>query len=334
MQSPKEKLLMYATSNHPLPEDLTPSLALYREALGQDIAALEEQKQVLQHKLIQIQAEIDEARRKFTESSSFSGAIRRIPPEVIASILQFALGERRCIDRRGRIFFMQLRAVCSLWRATAFSTPDLWSALSLDLDDTHATYPNTPTNRVCGWFARAGSRFLRLEYPPNTSELILHALPRLLDLYVHRFETSEFLEELASVPIKENGVESLAMTFQGVGTNDAIPLDSAFPLLKCVSIAHQHLSRAPLVTHRHLKALHLRNAHLRHPRLSLSSYLWELLALEELRWIECRMGLPHDQGDYATSRVHPSLAKISLSYGTDSQCADFLDRLPTCPSIR
>ncbi|KAH6873546.1 hypothetical protein BKA70DRAFT_1047835, partial [Coprinopsis sp. MPI-PUGE-AT-0042] len=59
--------------------------------------------------------------------TAISSPLRRIPPEVIANIITFAIsGIGGYADRLGRQNFQSLRAVCRLWRQTAFSTPHLW----------------------------------------------------------------------------------------------------------------------------------------------------------------------------------------------------------------
>ncbi|KAK1234475.1 hypothetical protein PQX77_002329 [Marasmius sp. AFHP31] len=75
---------------------------------------------------------------------AFPPPVRKLPSELVANIFTFALSFD---DGYNRLFSipkehdlplpipMSLSAVCSSWRETALSTPHLWSAISLELDE-------------------------------------------------------------------------------------------------------------------------------------------------------------------------------------------------------
>ncbi|KAH6908946.1 hypothetical protein BKA70DRAFT_1075344, partial [Coprinopsis sp. MPI-PUGE-AT-0042] len=79
----------------------------------------------IKKRLVTTRASISLNKTQFTATLS---PLRRIPPEVIAEILAFATqqGFDGCTEAADRHRFQALRAVCRLWRQTAFSTPYLW----------------------------------------------------------------------------------------------------------------------------------------------------------------------------------------------------------------
>ncbi|KAH6896282.1 hypothetical protein BKA70DRAFT_1570163 [Coprinopsis sp. MPI-PUGE-AT-0042] len=79
-------------------------------------------------------------------------SIRSLPAELVAHIMRFALElERQPLGATGRVRFVVLRSVSSLWRQTALTTPDLWRSLHICFD---LTGPSLDT--ISSWFARAG----------------------------------------------------------------------------------------------------------------------------------------------------------------------------------
>ncbi|KAH6906268.1 hypothetical protein BKA70DRAFT_1047983, partial [Coprinopsis sp. MPI-PUGE-AT-0042] len=62
--------------------------------------------------------------------------IRRVPPEIIASIISFVIEPRNlCVGYEERHSFIKVRLVCQLWRTTSFSTPSLWRTVELDMTE-------------------------------------------------------------------------------------------------------------------------------------------------------------------------------------------------------
>ncbi|KAG2017274.1 hypothetical protein CC2G_006798 [Coprinopsis cinerea AmutBmut pab1-1] len=89
-----------------------------------------------------------------------SKGIDILPPELVIQVLRTCLPLP--LDRPGRKQFQLLRCICSLWRNLAFSTPDLWSSLFVDLSNRtlHPKVDNSQRGdysaRMQGWFSRAG----------------------------------------------------------------------------------------------------------------------------------------------------------------------------------
>ncbi|KAH6887284.1 hypothetical protein BKA70DRAFT_1332765 [Coprinopsis sp. MPI-PUGE-AT-0042] len=93
-----------------------------------------------------------------------------IPAEILLEIFQQLLPHR--LDEEGRLAFQVLRSVCSWWRSVAFSSPILWSSISLEA----SAQPNELSSQDCcfpvleAWFARSGPTIpLELEYADNAA---------------------------------------------------------------------------------------------------------------------------------------------------------------------
>jgi hypothetical protein len=144
--SPDPSIASYLSSNDPPPEKLRPALDDCISQLQSRISSLEEQQDTIdQHiserkaQLLVIQREIlglssDRARletekvhaqeEKIQYEATLS-PLRRIPAEVIATILGFALQTTDgllCVSERRQ--FKHYRDVSRLWRLTAFSSPN------------------------------------------------------------------------------------------------------------------------------------------------------------------------------------------------------------------
>jgi F-box-like len=82
-----------------------------------------------------------------------------IPNEILLEILHQALPR---MDEEGRLDFQTIRSVCSRWRSTSFSSPVLWSSVTLRCENSDHRRYITLLER---WFSRAGSSIpLELEY--------------------------------------------------------------------------------------------------------------------------------------------------------------------------
>ncbi|KAH6915709.1 hypothetical protein BKA70DRAFT_1216052 [Coprinopsis sp. MPI-PUGE-AT-0042] len=81
-----------------------------------------------------------------------------LPSELIAEVMKACFSD--ALDHKERLFFINLRSVCRSWRATAFSTPDLWAGLSITLSNgLHRVWRDTPADRsIVRWLDRAGDR--------------------------------------------------------------------------------------------------------------------------------------------------------------------------------
>ncbi|KAH6908952.1 hypothetical protein BKA70DRAFT_1479732 [Coprinopsis sp. MPI-PUGE-AT-0042] len=171
---PDPRLKPYINNNELLPDNL-------HQPLNQYLAQLEGQGEAYAHNWKGIMESIDSRRsmiqalereiaslerRLFasqdalqiqkTRYRSTMGPMRRVPPEVLASIIHFAIAGR-CgyVSDKGRAIFLDIRSVCRLWRTTAFSTPSLWRAIERDLTARHWRKPSI-WNCLASWFSHAG----------------------------------------------------------------------------------------------------------------------------------------------------------------------------------
>ncbi|KAH6913683.1 hypothetical protein BKA70DRAFT_728814 [Coprinopsis sp. MPI-PUGE-AT-0042] len=128
---PNPGLLPYTKNNEPLPPGLIKPLNLYLGFLNQRIRELDKQIQGShqQRQLWEIQRE----RERLLEVQSIYQALtapsRRVPPEILASILREALAGpdgQKTLNREDRKFLKGLRSVCRLWRETAICTLEIW----------------------------------------------------------------------------------------------------------------------------------------------------------------------------------------------------------------
>jgi F-box-like len=78
-----------------------------------------------------------------------------VPTEILLEIFQQALPPR--LDQDGRLAFKTIRCVCSKWRTISFSSPTLWSAVSVKCREVGPDYHYYYVIRLGWWFSRAGS---------------------------------------------------------------------------------------------------------------------------------------------------------------------------------
>ncbi|KAH6908944.1 hypothetical protein BKA70DRAFT_1222497 [Coprinopsis sp. MPI-PUGE-AT-0042] len=157
-------------SNDPLPED---------RACDHNRQRIEDAIEKRQSQIQALEYEIERLRvvHKQVMNNKASIAIRetqyratlsplcRIPPEVIARIMQFAIeSDEEYTGQLQRADFKKLRALCRLWQKTAFSTPHLWRSLSLHSSDfpfsQYQTVDPLQAERfartLTSWFSRGG----------------------------------------------------------------------------------------------------------------------------------------------------------------------------------
>jgi hypothetical protein len=102
------------------------------EAKWAMIQALEREIQGLHAMKRRAQLNMVANRNIFRQTKLVLSPIRRIPAEVIASIIAFAIeGNDDHVGRRERMMFLPLRCVSRIWRQTAFSTPTRFCPISL-----------------------------------------------------------------------------------------------------------------------------------------------------------------------------------------------------------
>ncbi|KAH6873521.1 hypothetical protein BKA70DRAFT_1450264 [Coprinopsis sp. MPI-PUGE-AT-0042] len=145
----------YANSNEPLPDHLREPLDQFLNQLDTQwdvyerdrrcaveaidsrlstIQGLEREIEAfkrLKERAIQGEEDLQSKKKRYGSSVA---AFRRLPPEVIASIIGASIqGFEGFVHQQERLVFSQLRSVCRLWRETSFSTPSLWRAVGLDM---------------------------------------------------------------------------------------------------------------------------------------------------------------------------------------------------------
>ncbi|KAH6886712.1 hypothetical protein BKA70DRAFT_1464656 [Coprinopsis sp. MPI-PUGE-AT-0042] len=89
-----------------------------------------------------------------------------VPTEILSEIFRQSLPHR--LDQEGRLSFQTIRSVCSRWRAVSFSTPMLWSSISVTCNiGDEGFHDGYSSNLILlgTWFLRAGESIpLELEF--------------------------------------------------------------------------------------------------------------------------------------------------------------------------
>ncbi|KAH6908955.1 hypothetical protein BKA70DRAFT_1479735 [Coprinopsis sp. MPI-PUGE-AT-0042] len=186
------QLQLYANSNEPLPEKLHGTLHSFLNQLevqwkAQErdrtrvVEAIESRHSMIEALELEIQGfsrfeiRLNEGqqalRTKYRRYATTTTSFRRMPPEVVATIIQFAVqGPYGSLHRKDRLFFAQIRSVCKLWRETSFSTHSLWRAVALDMGQIFTINPRLSmkayiSDHLGSWFRRGGATFLASRIP-------------------------------------------------------------------------------------------------------------------------------------------------------------------------
>ncbi|KAH6908898.1 hypothetical protein BKA70DRAFT_1279078, partial [Coprinopsis sp. MPI-PUGE-AT-0042] len=179
------EIQLYTLNNEPLPESLKLPLFRVLDHLDQSLKAckrsrmlfedaIEERRSVIES----LESEIrglemarnglvrtgEALRAKKTLHTSTLSPLRRVPSEVIATIIRFAIqAPSMHVGWVERQDFMHIRSVCRLWRRTAFSTPDLWRSVELESSELPRWHyggqaQGTDAIRRCliSWLSRGG----------------------------------------------------------------------------------------------------------------------------------------------------------------------------------
>ncbi|KAH6887289.1 hypothetical protein BKA70DRAFT_72358 [Coprinopsis sp. MPI-PUGE-AT-0042] len=106
---------------------------------------------------------------------------KALPIEILLEIFLQSLPHR--LDEEGRLAFQIIRSVCSMWRFTSFSSPVLWSSISVTRARSDSLSTGSLPALVDRWFSRAGpSAPLELDYDDTfglpQDEALLPALIR------------------------------------------------------------------------------------------------------------------------------------------------------------
>ncbi|KAH6915718.1 hypothetical protein BKA70DRAFT_1395512 [Coprinopsis sp. MPI-PUGE-AT-0042] len=123
---------------------------------------------LLMNQLGRAEAEIKELRLRLTSLEAwradmlqeqrilqiaFKSPIRKLPSELIAEILKACFPNP--LSRNDLFSFLALRSVCSMWRETAFSTPELWNRLEITLERDTFKPRWDVAGVILRWFDRA-----------------------------------------------------------------------------------------------------------------------------------------------------------------------------------
>lgn len=272
MESP---LNSYASHNLPLPDSLVPLWAREVEDLSQSISFCDQ-------KMAEDVGDMEDLAKKRCELLerkdlvvSFRSAARRLPPELVAHIMFFALElDEKPMGEEERQLFMTLRSVSSLWRRTAWSTPALWRSLEVDIGEALDFAKQVPP-----WLSR-GRRNVHLTLKNTvgygTPQSVLDEVLPLVALPTYSLTTLvlgatilrqwKCFQALMKPSAAKASVEALSIWLpeSGLGPSDpvlagaSIDLAEAFPQMR--SLALQGTIRYPPITHPSLTSLAVDNA--------------------------------------------------------------------------
>ncbi|KAH6913691.1 hypothetical protein BKA70DRAFT_1263735 [Coprinopsis sp. MPI-PUGE-AT-0042] len=171
---PDSRLVPFISSNDPFPSYLTNHLQAHLGSLDKRIgefnatlSRLEAEFQRLKTELQVTRAERNKLAEEKHQYRHVNAAVRRLPPEVVALILRYALtsrfgvarGRGRALEKPDREYFAGLRSVSRLWRTTAMTTPDLWRYLYVvpEFGFSFGMSPTQLASRLRAWFLRGGT---------------------------------------------------------------------------------------------------------------------------------------------------------------------------------
>ncbi|KAH6908911.1 hypothetical protein BKA70DRAFT_254638 [Coprinopsis sp. MPI-PUGE-AT-0042] len=147
------RILPYISNNDPLPLKLGPVLNGHLDVVRHRVAAcsanirgMAEQIMDRQRKIRALEEEIETLRTELLHQKDVkdkhnatiralagtTSIVRRLPPEIVASIISFSVVEGWA--GFSEQYLCNASAVSKLWRSTTLSTPSLWRFLSVSLD--------------------------------------------------------------------------------------------------------------------------------------------------------------------------------------------------------
>jgi hypothetical protein len=229
---------------------------------------------------------------QYTTYAPLRSPIRRVPAEIIAAIIFWAIGGPGCfLDRKERAEFLRHRKVSKLWRQTAFSTPTLWRSLSIDAEGKQQA--DLVLYRAYTWFSRAGYG-TEVHLAIKNWNFDLGATIAYAGL-IWGHEEGQFqltnLRISGIIGIEENlhpmrGLKTLSVTIDG--SQSPYPrspnLNIAFPSLQSLSfrmLVRTHATQIPHpIQHSNIRFLHLSG--FRFTNGNLHPLTGEMPALEEL----------------------------------------------------
>ncbi|KAH6908865.1 hypothetical protein BKA70DRAFT_1479535 [Coprinopsis sp. MPI-PUGE-AT-0042] len=170
----------YTRNNDPLPVTLKPILDTHLDAAKARISAcnarIGEVKEGISNRLRRIkdlEMEVKDLQMELKQQTeardgynsailrlvSTTSVVRQLPPEIIASVIGFSVGEG--VIGFNERYLLDACGVSKLWRNTALSTPTLWKTLTVELDRfsnrrSHEQAKNIFKSTLDLWFSRGG----------------------------------------------------------------------------------------------------------------------------------------------------------------------------------
>lgn len=198
-----------------------------------------------------------------------------LPTEILSEIFVQALPP--ALDLEGRRAFQTIRSVSSRWRFISFSTPFLWSSLSVKRRDEDPLDSSHCTRLLGSWFSKSGpTTLLKLEYEDRTrrgteqaaiESLIRRYQSRWRSLSLHLHNLS-FLDVVVNLPPSEwTSMETLVLPYFDLTYPDAEASSKAFESLERITSLQHLLVRFPIEKHRrryghlHLRELSIKLEH-------------------------------------------------------------------------
>ena len=129
-----------------------------------------------------------------------SSIIRQIPPDVMSTIFEFCLpdlmnNQLSSYTEEDLSIPLSLGAICSCWRDIAWSTPSLWSSLTVRVTSNH--YWQIATGIVKEWLSRSGQLPLSIRIlSPGFQSKEVSALANIINQYSNRWSNLDLFLDL------------------------------------------------------------------------------------------------------------------------------------------
>ncbi|KAH6908927.1 hypothetical protein BKA70DRAFT_1222484 [Coprinopsis sp. MPI-PUGE-AT-0042] len=313
-------------ANDPLPIKFMP---LLQQQLGDVTVATGEANK----KLTAIARKIQETVELVLISTT--SAVRRLPPEVIASIMAFATISPYGLTGKGRVEFQNLRGVSRLWRRTAFSTPLLWRNLTVTLKQFNRGDGSAQFSRALdSWFSRGGkgADFTlavggqarnRTAYPQDVLSWITSTRTTLgmLALFDVHFSFSQIENVFRAAPPSLSSITTLFMSFplaEDYDTEGSSSIDTTptFPHLQDLMILDAVDGITNSLSHQHLTYLDLSWLDL--AVADIANIFRCFPSLRRFGLTQCRLNTGDASDQQRTCAIHPTVQELRLRGGGSS----------------
>ncbi|KAH6873498.1 hypothetical protein BKA70DRAFT_1352780 [Coprinopsis sp. MPI-PUGE-AT-0042] len=377
--NPDPRLHGYIISNDPLPEELRPALSCHVARLDHRISEMDHQLKSVEGQILDRKAQLDALRneiealtrtqkglslqrvqlqaKKIRYEQTLS-PLRRVPPEVIAKILAFALRTRYgCLNSFERQQFRDYRHVSKLWRATSLSTPSLWRGIHIDQGDFEGLRPwdgqeveirQRFARYLTLWFSHAGQgACLRLAVSAIWGLKAAHILEAIRDstlcissLVLEARDTPRHFQRYADLAVLSNGphsyptLNSLTISLPKRSNMDGeeghtFDLTQSFPSLRTFTLNGPKGTPVPVnFAHETLQHLHL--TFFTYSPFQFSCLIQNLPNLSTLQLYKCTAEVEASEEDWDIHPyVHQKLQSITFSRSVPVEWFEPL----TCPSV-